>query len=472
MAKANSGKVIQMLSPENYIRKKARTLPVYECLVNADWEKSKMASIVVARQHINGNITACIYLVDLMLLGVKDTDYMFNVPLFEYKENIDVTLDRMDLISISYELAHNIVHAGLEFADEYGFSPHKDFTSITCYMLEEDNDNIELIDIECGHRGKPAYMRTPFDSKTEVEKIITRLTKTAGPGNFIIIDNANAEDLEDFYDFGYEDKDDFEDEYDEFYGKTLEEKHEIFMQLFNRLESLTHDEIKSFSNVSDSLFYDICDPVLIDEYYDKYMGELDIDVMPEDEIPDELPGIVPGIVANPVRIKELFIEVYNSLEENPENARKKWKTLRSQAKTIPGVAFLELIILSFEESAEYEEKLNGYFSQHNDYPMIRLLWLIEQVTSENLTDENLLQVISRETFFPGRHSLHRIELYYFLMYFIDTIAIKDDPSKLEAFSQVLDDFEGLPDNDRVVLLHIISLLKVKIVINHFENNIR
>lgn len=326
MAKANSGKVIQMLSPENYIRKKARTLPVYECLVNTDWEKSKLANMVIARQHTNGSITACIYLVDLMCLGVKDTDYMFNIPMFEYKENIDQTFDRSDLVPITYELAHNIVHAGLEFADEYGFSPHKDFTSITCYIQD-------------------------------------------------------------------------------------------------------------------------------------------------DEIPDELPGIVPGTIANPNRIKELFIDIYYSLDEDPENAREKLKTLRSQAKTIPGVAFLELIILQFEESAEYNKKLNEYFSQHNDYPLIRLLWLIEQVTSENFTDENLLQVINRESFFPGRHSLHRIELYYFLMYSIDIIAIKDDPSGLEAFSQVLDDFDGLSDDDRVALIQIISFLKVKIVINHFENNI-
>jgi hypothetical protein len=200
MAKANSDKVIQMLSPENYIRKKVRTLSIYECLVNTDWEKSKLAHVVIARQHTNGNITACIYLVDLMCLGVKDTDYMFNVPLFEYKEKIEMTGDGLDIGPISYELAHNIVNAGLEYADEYGFSPHKDFTSITSNMLEEDNDNIELIDIECGYDGKPAYMRTPFDNSTEVNKIISRLEKTAGPGNFIIFDEADDEDLEDIDD--------------------------------------------------------------------------------------------------------------------------------------------------------------------------------------------------------------------------------------------------------------------------------
>lgn len=81
-----------------------------------------MAHVVVARRHTNGNITVCFYLVDLMCLGVKDTFYMFNVPLFEYKEKIEMIGDGLDVVPISYELAHNIVYADLEFAEEYGFS--------------------------------------------------------------------------------------------------------------------------------------------------------------------------------------------------------------------------------------------------------------------------------------------------------------------------------------------------------------
>jgi len=74
MAK-NKGKVIQMLSPENYIRKKARMLPIYECWLNNDWEVSGAASIIIARRHTNENITFYLYLVDLYCLGVKDSFY-------------------------------------------------------------------------------------------------------------------------------------------------------------------------------------------------------------------------------------------------------------------------------------------------------------------------------------------------------------------------------------------------------------
>ena len=57
MAKKNAGKVIQMLTPENYIRSKSRTLPIYDCWINSDWEEGKMASVLISRQHTNGNIT-------------------------------------------------------------------------------------------------------------------------------------------------------------------------------------------------------------------------------------------------------------------------------------------------------------------------------------------------------------------------------------------------------------------------------
>lgn len=84
------------------------------------------------------------------------------------------------------------------------------------------------------------------------------------------------------------------------------------------------------------------------------------------------------------------------------------------------------------------------------------------------SDESLLQENSIEAFFPGRQSLHSIELFHYLMYLLSAIDMKDDPSKIEAFFQVLDDFDELSENDMVILIHIISFVKVKMVINHLK----
>src|SRR5438309_465578 len=66
------------LSPKKYIQTRARTLPIYKCFVNKDWRAIDIANVFVMRQHVNGHITAGVYLVDLLCLGIKDTFFFFN----------------------------------------------------------------------------------------------------------------------------------------------------------------------------------------------------------------------------------------------------------------------------------------------------------------------------------------------------------------------------------------------------------
>ncbi|MGZ3951663.1 MAG: hypothetical protein ACXVBZ_09715, partial [Flavisolibacter sp.] len=80
----------QPLSPRKYIETKARSLPVYKCWVNPEWKEAGMANVIVARQHVNQNLTVGIYLVDLMCLGIKDTLYYFNEPAESVVETLGV----------------------------------------------------------------------------------------------------------------------------------------------------------------------------------------------------------------------------------------------------------------------------------------------------------------------------------------------------------------------------------------------
>ncbi|MDQ3291320.1 MAG: hypothetical protein M3Q05_08530, partial [Bacteroidota bacterium] len=50
---------------------RARSLPIYKCLVNEGWAESALAQVIVLRKHVNGHLTAGIYLVDLLCTGVK-----------------------------------------------------------------------------------------------------------------------------------------------------------------------------------------------------------------------------------------------------------------------------------------------------------------------------------------------------------------------------------------------------------------
>ena len=145
----------KQLSPENYIKTKARTLPLYKCYVNDEWKESGMANIIITRKHITGNVTFGVYLVDLFALGTKDTFWNFN----QTSAVLSAILDRANFIEIDYNLAHNIIYGANEYAVENGFKIHKDFTSLTQYILEPDDEKIPLIDVEFGKDGKPLVIQ-------------------------------------------------------------------------------------------------------------------------------------------------------------------------------------------------------------------------------------------------------------------------------------------------------------------------
>jgi hypothetical protein len=180
----------QNLSPENYIRQRARTLPINQCFVNGNWENNKMANLLITRKHTNGNYTMGFYLVDLLCMGLKETFFLFNENEAKYNEIKEELTGEDGLIEIDYTLAHNIIFAGIEFASDHGFNPHKDFTNLTRFILEEDDENIELMEIECGHDGFAAV--TVFEeNQPEAEKQIRLMQNKNYPEDFIVFDMIN-----------------------------------------------------------------------------------------------------------------------------------------------------------------------------------------------------------------------------------------------------------------------------------------
>lgn len=141
----------KQLSPENYIKTRARNLPLDQCFINVEWKETGMANVIVTRKHTNGNLTFGVYLVDMFALGTKNTFFNFNQP----ESVINEILSKADFVQLDYELAHNIIYGGNEFAEEHGFKIHKDFAKLTQYILEIDDERIPLIDLEFGKEGKP-----------------------------------------------------------------------------------------------------------------------------------------------------------------------------------------------------------------------------------------------------------------------------------------------------------------------------
>lgn len=187
MAKNKKSQQAPKLSPENYIRQKARNLALHECLINSDWKESGTANIIISRIHTNGNYTVGGYMVDLLCLGVVDSYYSFNSDEESYEELIKSMNNNFETEKIPYTLAHNIIFASIAYAEELGFKPEKTFTNISQYILDEDTEEIELMEIECGKMGKPVYIVSENHSAAEKKQTIAQLEKVLGKGNFTII---------------------------------------------------------------------------------------------------------------------------------------------------------------------------------------------------------------------------------------------------------------------------------------------
>jgi hypothetical protein len=215
--------VAQQMSPKKYMTSgRARLLPIYECWISGDWKSAGLCSIIIARKHTTGNVTIGIYLLDIFCLGLKNTSHRFNMPFDEYESFVPLIFDahEQNQVKVEYILVHNLIYGGIAYAEDLGFKPERDW-AVSQFVLAEDTEDIELLDLEFGVNGQPHFINGPFDN---VQKTITQLEKSVGKGNFtmtyilgdIYDDDEDYDDDDGDGDDGDYDEDDIEDiEYEE-----------------------------------------------------------------------------------------------------------------------------------------------------------------------------------------------------------------------------------------------------------------
>lgn len=182
--KKKSTTVKNPVSDVAYLRAgRARKLPIHQCFITKNWQEAGKSNVLVSRIHSNGNLTVGLYLVDLYCIGVKDTWYLFNISSFEYDELIERfhSEEENEIVSCDYNLAHNVIFAGYEYAEEFDIEPHSDF-KLTRMILEEDNDQIPLLEIQVGYNGSPWLITMHDDPQTGY--YLKQLRNTVGEGNF------------------------------------------------------------------------------------------------------------------------------------------------------------------------------------------------------------------------------------------------------------------------------------------------
>lgn len=180
----------QEQSFSNYIIKNARKLEVFKC-----WKSdisTGMGHFVVARQRKNGTLVVGVYLLDLNCLGLKDTFYSEFEDIYDLKKKfLDSNIGVIDFEEIEPNFCFNYVFGAIEYAEDLGFKPHKDF-KITEYILD-DAEEIEFVDIEFGFNGRPLFVAGPNDN---INSLMAILDKNIGRENYDYFLGAKNEELD------------------------------------------------------------------------------------------------------------------------------------------------------------------------------------------------------------------------------------------------------------------------------------
>ncbi len=184
------------LSPERYMREKARSLPMGKCYITSDWKEAGVCEVVVSRQRPDGNVAWAVFYVDTFCMGVKDAVVKTDMSPDTFESYLDRMGDGSELVEIDYVEAHNIIYGAIAFAEEGGIEPAKDF-ELAQYILEEDTDDVPLIEYEFGKDGQHfLVVSRPGDKKH-----ISTLKKKLGSNFQVIIEE------DDDYDDDYDDED-------------------------------------------------------------------------------------------------------------------------------------------------------------------------------------------------------------------------------------------------------------------------
>lgn len=310
---SKSKKVVQLQSPENYIKTRARNLPIGKCYISSDWENIGIANILISRKHVNGNFTFGYYLVDLLCLGIKDTFFRFN----EGPDEMEHWIVKGFLQEVDYVLVHNIIYGAEAFAEDYGFKPHKDWKT-TQFILEADDDEaIELMDIEFGRAGKPVYVAGPYDDQAKINRILATLERYAGPNNYDFVSDLDEEDDWD---------DELEDEEDNLFEEgeierilngeqhpTLHQQYAITVVQYAKLVEDTGSPIvdpERIEAVEENLIYDnrytedddLEDSIwAFEEEHEEIFGDISVDALPQ------LEQLLAQYPENPYTFVRLFL---------------------------------------------------------------------------------------------------------------------------------------------------------------------
>jgi hypothetical protein len=175
----------QFLSDKKYIMAKARSLPIKACYIGKDYQEKGITNALIIRQEPGGKFTMGFFLVDLFCLGIKDAHSLCHYSQDEVKEMLKRAFEEseMEQMEVDPVFFHNLVYGSIDYAEELGIKPHKDF-ALAEYILDPNMVDDGIDDIEFGSEGRPLYVPGTLENPA---KVLHALRKHAGAENVDIM---------------------------------------------------------------------------------------------------------------------------------------------------------------------------------------------------------------------------------------------------------------------------------------------
>jgi hypothetical protein len=158
---------------------------IHECLIPDDLFTAGIGELVMARRTPSGDIAMSAFVLDVFCLGVKDAMFMV-MPEYEYEQKIkqrmigtgDRTFEKLHQAS-----AKKLLDGVISFAKELGFTPHPDYKN--AYDIFGDIEaSASPVKYTYGRKGRPFYINGPYESQSDIQRIIKTLTKSCGEDGF------------------------------------------------------------------------------------------------------------------------------------------------------------------------------------------------------------------------------------------------------------------------------------------------
>jgi len=162
------------------------SFPIHECFSPNSLFETGIGYVIVTRRAPDGNIAISAFVVDVYCLGVKNALFKVSIE-SEYENTIKPRLmgynQGQDFENIHPACARKLVEGAVLYANELGFSPHRDYKGAKDIFGDIDISSCP-VKYEYGKDGVPFYIRGPNESVAQAKRIVDQLSARCGEGNY------------------------------------------------------------------------------------------------------------------------------------------------------------------------------------------------------------------------------------------------------------------------------------------------